>query len=713
MSAVLVLPVQKMLEQQFKGLIYLSDVENQPDDKIQEHFLTRALAAMAVQVEHQLTDEECAQAVFDGGDDHGLDAIAIDRRTRPTKISLVQAKWSENGKGKFGEAEVHKMIEGLDLILDLRFSKFNRRFQQHAKVLEECYDGTQEAPKITLVLALMRGEPIGREVRELLERKIKHFNSVVDMVDYKVMDLSDFRNAALGDAAAPKVNTTVRLEGFGQESTPYKAFYGTMTVPEIAELYGQHRRGLFARNIRDALDLTDVNVKIRGTLTDSPEHFWYFSNGITMLCERIKPTRKAVTGGVGDFLVEGASVVNGAQTVSAIYKAFEENPDVARQGRVLVRLISLEDCPPGFGDQVTTNTNTQNPIEERDFKSLDAVQKKLREAFALDLRLTYVIRRGEEEPTPERGCTITEAAEALAAVHPNAEFAARAKRDLGELWEDGTYEALFGREPQAFRVWRCVLLLRAVRDQLHATREGLVWRAAALAGYGDLLVTHVIFRQLDTRGLSDPTFDWDEQLARVSDLVGEALIRSLQAIDLEYGPSSHIIAAVRNTEKIRRVARAALRGMSSDSPAPELAADYQASVSSGRQVNAVKTLVELETIPGGTVLEYRPFSGPERRTLPQWLAEDSRRSQAIWRNSTSDQLQWCYDDQWYSPSGLARVMRREASGIDQSTQGTLRWFLPESGSLAEIAERARAEADLLVGTEPESGEAAEPAIDEA
>ncbi|WP_261802022.1 AIPR family protein [Streptomyces sp. ISID311] len=710
MSVALVRPVRRMLEDRFGELIDLSDVQSQPEHKRHEHFLTRALAAMAVQMEHQLSDVDCARAVFDGGDDRGLDAIAIDRRPQPARICLVQAKWSENGKGKFGEAEVHKMVEGLDLLLDLNFSKFNRRFQPHAKVLEECYDGTREAPKITLVLALMRSGPLGSEVRELLERKIKQFNDAEEMVDYKVLDLRDFRRAMLGDAAAPKVNTTVRLEGFGHETTPYKAYYGTMTVPEIAELYGQHRRGLFARNIRDSLDLTDVNVKIRGTLTDTPEHFWYFSNGITMLCERMKPTRKAVTGGVGDFLVEGASVVNGAQTVSAIYKAYDENPEVARQGRVLVRLISLEDCPPGFGDQVTTNTNTQNPIEERDFKSLDPVQSRLRDSFSLDLRLTYVIKRGEQKPDPERGCTISEAAEALAAVHPNAEYAALAKRDLGEVWEDGTYEALFGKEPEAFRVWRCVLLLRAVRDRLREIREDLVWRAASMAGYGDLLVTHVVFRQLDTTALSDPDADWDAQLARVPALVREALVRSLQAIDLEYGPTSHIIAAVRNTEKIRRVARAALRGMTSDEPAPELAADYQASTPSGRQVNAVKTLVEQGTIDDGVVLEYRPYTGPERREMADWLAEEPLRSQAVWRNRASNQLQWCYDDQWYSPSGLARKMRLEASGVNQAAQGTLRWFLPEAGSLAEVAERARAEADLFVGDEPGDGEGADAGV---
>jgi hypothetical protein len=117
-------------------------------------------------------------------------------------------------------------------------------------------------------------------------------------------------------------------------------------------------------------------------------------------------------------------------------------------GRVLVRLISLENCPPGFGELVTKTINIQNTIEERDFKSLDGVQAALREDFALDLSLCYVIRRGEPEPDPNKGCTITEAAEALAPIHSNAQFAAYAKRDLAELWKDDAYREQFGSKPK-------------------------------------------------------------------------------------------------------------------------------------------------------------------------------------------------------------------------------------------------------------------------
>jgi hypothetical protein len=549
----------------------------------------------------------------------------------------------------------------------------------------------------------MRTEPVSPDVRQLLQAKITQYNQVEEMVDYKVLDLRDFHRAIRGDAATPKIDTRVRVEGFGQETSPYKAIYGTMIVPDIADLFGEYRRGLFARNIRDALDLSDVNVKIRNTLLDQPEHFWYFSNGITMLCDSIKPVGKAVPGGVGDFEVKGTSVVNGAQTVSAIYKAYTDNAETSQHGRVLVRLISLEDCPPGFGDHVTTSTNTQNPIEDRDFKALDPVQIKLRDDFALTLSLIYVIKRGEPLPDLTHGCSITEAAEALAATDINAKYAALAKRDLSALWRADAYRHLFGSTPNVYRIWRCIQLLRTVRSRLTDLREGLLWRAAAVAGYGDLLVTHVVYRQLNTQNIESPDVDWKDQLARVASLVEDALFWCLHAIDEEYGRTSHIIAAVRNTERIQQVARSAIRGMGSGQRPPELKSDYQASAArtKGRQIDAVKTLVSSGCIPDGTVLEFRPVTRPERREMTAWLDENPARSLAIWRNSSKDQLQWQADMQRYSPSGLVRNMRAMASGKDQSVQGTLHWHVPNRGSLKELAENVQTEQDLVVGDEPE------------
>ena len=90
-------------------------------------------------------------------------------------------------------------------------------------------------------------------------------------------------------------------------------------------------------------------------------------------------------------------------------------------------------------------------------------------------------------------------------------------------------------------------LLRAVRTELQALRDGLLWRADTAASYGDLLVTHIVFRRLRTAAIESPDFDWPGELAKVPQLVQDTFAWVLRAIDDEYGKSSHIIAAVRRT----------------------------------------------------------------------------------------------------------------------------------------------------------------------
>ena len=223
--------VRNAIDERYTGLLDLSDLPKSTSAQSRRQaFLSRGLAALAVQNEHHIGPRAAAACVFDGADDRGLDAMSVELSIPQPRICLVQAKWSDAGKGGFDEEAVHKLFRGLDLLFDRAYSKFNSRFQPLVPDLQQAFD--QGLPKVTIVLALMRTVPLDSKVRELMEEKIDAQNQVDEIVDYKVLDLRDFHRAILGDAATPKIDAIVRLDGFVQESTPYKALYGTMTVPD-------------------------------------------------------------------------------------------------------------------------------------------------------------------------------------------------------------------------------------------------------------------------------------------------------------------------------------------------------------------------------------------------------------------------------------------------------------------------------------------------
>ena len=99
----------------------------------------------------------------------------------------------------------------------------------------------------------------------------------------------------------------------------------------------------------------------------------------------------------------------------------------------MVKLISLESCPPDFSTQVTRAANTQNRIENRDFAALDPEQTRLRTEMLLSLNKEYVFRSGDQAPDQSNGCTLDEATIALACANSDATDAVNAKQAIGSV----------------------------------------------------------------------------------------------------------------------------------------------------------------------------------------------------------------------------------------------------------------------------------------
>ena len=503
--------IRDALRRDFTDLIDLADIENRPELEKEQAFLSRALTALTLQDLTGWSAEEGASGVIDGQDDQGIDGVAVSATSQ--RLWLVQSKWSDKGKASLDQAATLKLHRGIKLLLDGEYDQFNSRFQKLAGRVSSAID--TPGVRITVVIALMGPSTIATLIQNDLDRMLAEFNTLEDLVDLQVWKFSDFHRLIKAGVAEAKVDMEAVLESWGTLDDPYRAYYGTMSVYHVAAWYNDHGEKLFSQNIRRSLGLTEVNNRIRTTLLENPEHFWYFNDGITVLCDFIQKSARDSTTKTGRFGLAGASVVNGAQTVQSIHAAVSQQSEDALDGRVWVRLISLENCPEDFDKSITEATNTQNRVEARDFVALDQVQRQLRDEFMLSLHRIYVIKRGEADPDPAAGCSVVEAARALACANPDPSYAARAKNDSAVLWETGpkgTYSALFGHRPSAYVVWRSVQVLRAVMDQVQADADDRDGRAAKITEHADMLAAHLVFRQLDLDRVDDPGLDWNSVL---------------------------------------------------------------------------------------------------------------------------------------------------------------------------------------------------------
>lgn len=677
--------LEAALTDQFSGLIDMADLDGRDEKIIRQSFLSRALAALAVLEVTGMDRKKAAACVIDGFDDQGIDAVAVD--VEAPHIWLVQAKWSGMGEATFDLKALLALKDGLKKLVTGQYDRFNKKLQPIVPDLNTALSNARV--QITIVPALAGERALSPGIERECEDLRREYNDPQEILRVQPLTLSHFISAVRAGLDDPQVDLSARMPDFRFHDDPYLAYYGTLTADQVAGWYAEHRHRLFKRNIRHPLGLTRINSGLVETVLRKPEHFWYFHNGITILCDQLD------VGPRGNLELSGASVVNGAQTVASLHEAAERSPEAVARARLNVRIIPLHGTPRDFDRLVTIATNTQNSVAEQDFRALDQTQTRLRYDFDVTLNKTYVIKRGETPPTPDEGCDMAEAALALVCAHAEARISFQVKSEPSRVWRDDLYPKIF-RRPSAQLVWRAVQLMRMTVHELDVLKQGLEGRAAIFADQGTYLVSHLLFRYFP-KWASCSDIEWEELKRQTPEVTSNALRWALHAIDTEHGPSSQISAVFRTAQRYDPVAERAAAGLCSGKPAPDLSAEYQASEreSRARQANAVAVIVDAGAIVEGARLEFRPIVEPERRALTKWISQDPRRGAATWVASSKNRskvLLWEWNGERYSPSALVLEMFRQANKPGpKAVQGTRRWFVPGQGSLVDIADVIRGE----------------------
>lgn len=683
--------IRTALLRDYTDLIHDDDLTSYSHKEYEKRFLSRALTAAAVRVVTGCDHKAAGQAVIDGELDQGIDGVAVTDGTQ--EVVLVQAKWSDDGKAKFHTDAAHKFIAGLRLIEQRSFDRFNERLDPIAAQVNSAMHDARL--KVTLVIALMGPGTLTNEVVTVLEDARKEFNGFGPVLEYRVVNAVDILRQIREDLSPEPVRVTARMSNWIKRDTPFLAYQGTVSAANVAEWYEQTGDRLYSQNLRQSLGVTRVNSGMLSTLAEEPDNFWYYNNGVTVLCHSLDehwPGRRRPDEPI-HLRLSGVSVVNGAQTVTTVHRAMQSSPDTVEEADISVRVIVVSESLPGFASRITETTNTQNHVVRRDFIALDEVQAMIREDFALSLQKSYVYKRGEPDPAPEEGCSVVHAATALACAHRATELTVRAKRDTDLLWEKGSggaYRRLFGERPNALEIWRCILVHRAVGAALNDERKRLQKRAADVAQRGDLLVTHLIFQLLDLDRIDDPDHSWGPVLAEVPALTTRVLTWLIHHIDSEYGQTSFLTPTFTDVDRCKRLTQLVLRDANREGVIPELPARYRpspATTRKPRRPNAVPTLVDARAIADGTSVRFLAGNKSETDALRAWLAKDPRRAEATWENDRTKCLIWAVDNRAYSPTRLVLNMYELAEWDEApvAVQGPARWTVDGIHTLTHMA----------------------------
>ena len=144
----------------------------------------------------------------------------------------------------------------------------------------------------------------------------------------------------------------------------------------LKQLALDHKDSLFNWNIRRFLGRKgEVNSGLTTTLATEPQHFYYYNNGISALCEEFEFNQRS-----GKVSIRKLQIVNGAQTLGALKLADSEK---IKDALVLVKLTAVKNAhrEKGIAAALIKTNNTQNTLRVPDFRSNDVIQIWLETKF--------------------------------------------------------------------------------------------------------------------------------------------------------------------------------------------------------------------------------------------------------------------------------------------------------------------------------------------
>ena len=150
----------------------------------------------------------------------------------------------------------------------------------------------------------------------------------------------------------------------------YESYLVVLPGLLLREIYGRFGPRLLEQNVRSFLQArTKVNRGIILTISDEPEMFFAYNNGITVTAAEIE-TCPMENGATGIKLIRNMQIVNGGQTTASILYASDRRK--ADLGRVFVQMkLSVVDSDKieEIVPRISRFANTQNRISEADFFS--------------------------------------------------------------------------------------------------------------------------------------------------------------------------------------------------------------------------------------------------------------------------------------------------------------------------------------------------------
>ena len=408
----------------------------------------------------EMTLADSAELLTEGGNDAGVDGLHV-VEDGDFLVTIFQGKYKVkdlSGTANFPENDVQKAVDTVRILFDP-----NRNVALNKKIapkIEEIRSLIRDAyiPNVRVILC-NNGDRWTAQADSWVADAGKQFGDKVEFLHFNHDSIVSILQRS------KQVDTTLTLSGQAivEDMNYMRVLVGRVSVQEIQRLFNEHGDSLLERNIRRYLGLhtNRVNTAIHETLCDlnKSDKFYFYNNGITAVCDRFDYNAFQQS----DYQVQlkNIQVINGGQTCKTIQETLNgglSNP-FGKSAYLLIRIYQLADTHKELVQDITYATNSQNPVDLRDLRSTDEMQKQL-ELGLFGLGYTYK-RQREEGGGGASVITSWIVAEAVLAIWRERPHQAkfRRKEHFGKLYKDIFVQL------NAAQALLAVLIFRAVENE--------------------------------------------------------------------------------------------------------------------------------------------------------------------------------------------------------------------------------------------------------
>lgn len=460
---------------------------------------------------------EAVDAIVDGGQEKGIDAIYVSDRAG--RIIILQTKYHKNAeKHGIRKNDLVKLFAGVDWLMrgDLTKITGNPEFAAKAQEFRDAYVNF-EYSEILVVLAATAAKGPGKEERDEIDHALERLRESGAAFDIKTLTAEDLHDALIS-AVHNRYKLAIDLSFAGKpfhyerDKGGARAIVGAVKGSELSKLFHKHSFRIFDANIRNYLGMGKINQAIQRTATDKNDaaSFWFYNNGVTFVCDEYSFRS------LEDTVVKmrNAQIINGCQTVMSLYHAGRELRDDVE---VLVRIIEKEQDLEFFR-RITLFANSQNAVRPADLVGTDTVQLELKRLL-LKQGIYYETRRGDykaekdtQSPTPQEVMTMKKAAQAMATVF--LQKPGIAKKDTSRLFlasaDGGLYDRLFTASTipeQVVAAYRTMDATIAERKRREAEALAAGGQISSWIPHSDHFMAGLLFRQaFNNEKVADPLY---------------------------------------------------------------------------------------------------------------------------------------------------------------------------------------------------------------